>query len=84
MCKKYAPANALLKAVDNCSLTFEHNSTKKKWYSCAYCKTNQMPAELYVGDVLDGSESSILRPEVNSITKLDRHFHGMFGLIFGT
>ena len=125
---KDAPANAFLKAVDNCSLTFEHNSTKKKWYSCAYCKTNQMPAELYVGDVLDGSESSILKPvklwdmqkpqpiaelsnryetgqvslcglfsstvkkatvsqyqhilgEVNSITKLDRHFHGMFGFL---
>ena len=128
MCEKDAPANAFLKAVDNCSLTFEHNGTKKKWYSCAYCKTNQMPAELYVGDVLDGSESSILKPvklwdmqkpqpiaelsnryetgqvslcglfsstvkkatvsqyqhilgEVNSITKLDRHFHGMFGFL---
>ena len=35
MCEKDAPANAFLKAVDNCSLTFEHDSTKKKWYSCA-------------------------------------------------
>ena len=108
-----APANA----VDNCFLTFEHNSTKRKWYSCAYCKTNQMEAELYVGDVLDTSETMSMKPvktmgyekttthcstdmklvmfhfvdyfpqasvsqyQVNSVTKLDRHFHGMFGFL---
>ena len=53
---KDAPANAYLTSVDNCFLTFEHESKKKKWYSCAYCKTNRMPAELYVGDVSDTSE----------------------------
>ena len=122
-----APANAFLAAVDNCFLTFEHDSMKRKWYSCAYCKTNQMPAELYVGDVLDTSETMNMKPvklwdmrkpqpiaqlsnryetmhvslcglfsttvkkasvsqyqhigEVNSITKLDCHFHGMFGFL---
>ena len=125
---KDAPANAFLTSVDNCFLTFEHESKKRKWYSCAYCKTNRMPAELYVGDVLDTSESMNMKPvklwdmrkpqpiaklsnryetghvslcglfsttvkkasvsqyqhtigEVNSITKLDRHFHGMFGFL---
>ena len=123
-----APANAFLAAVDNCFLTFQHDSTKRKWYSCAYCKINEMPAELYVGDVLDQSETMNMKPvklwdmrkpqpiaqlsnryetghvslcglfsttvkkasvsqyqhnigEVNSITKLDRHFHGMFGFL---
>ena len=50
-----APANAFLKAVDNSFLTYEHDGIQRKWYSCAFCKTNQMPAELYVGDVLDTS-----------------------------
>ena len=52
-----APANAFVRAVDNCFLTFEHESNKRKWYSCAYCKTNEIPAKLYVGDVLDTSEN---------------------------
>ena len=57
-----APANAFLAAVDNCFLTFQHDSTKRKWYSCVYCKTNEMPAELYVGDVLDQSETMTMKP----------------------
>ena len=123
------PLRRALRAIkDNCFLTFKYESKKRKWYSCAYCKTNQMPAELYVGDVLDTSESVNMKPvklwdmrkpqpiaklsnryeighvllcglfsttvkkasvsqyqhtigEVNSITKLDRHFHGMFGFL---
>ena len=48
MHSKHAPANAFLKAVDKCNLTFEHDGKKQKWYSCAFCTTSQMPAELYV------------------------------------
>ena len=55
-----APANAFLASVNNCFLTFEHDSVHRKWYSCAYCKTNQMPAVLYVGDVLE--ESDTMKP----------------------
>ena len=126
---KDAPANAFLKSVhNNCYLTFEHDGMKYKWYSCLYCKANKMAPDLYVGDVLDSSESMTMKPvklwdmskpkpiaelrnryetghvslcglfsttvkkasisqyqhtigEVNSITKLDRHFHGMFGFL---
>ena len=125
---KDAPTNAFLKSVDNCFLTFEHDGMKHKWYSCSYCKSNQMAAEWYVGDILDSLETMTMKPvklwdmskprpiaelrnryetghvslcghssttvkkasisqyqhiigEVNSITKLDRHFHGMFGFL---
>ena len=125
---KDAPTNAFLKSMDNCYLTFEHDGTKYKWYSCSYCKSNEMAAELYVGDVLDPLERMSMKPvklwdmtrprpiaelrnryetghvslcglfsttvkkasvsqyqhtigEVNSITKLDRHFHGLFGFL---
>ena len=59
MLAKDAPANAFLKAADNCSLTFEHDGRKLKWYAyaCSYCTNNQLPSEMYVGDVLDTSMS---------------------------
>ena len=35
---------------------------KYKWYSCSYCKANKMAPDLYVGDVLDSSESMTMKP----------------------
>ena len=59
-----APANAFLKCVQNCYLTFQHDGMKSKWHSCSYCKNNTMTADLYVGDVhvLDSSECMTLKP----------------------
>ena len=44
-----APANAFLVAVDNCFLTFQHDSTKRKWYSCAYCRLTICTVKTHLG-----------------------------------
>ena len=48
-----APATAYLRAMDACSLTFQHTmSGKKRWYSCAQCRSQKVPPHQYVGNVL--------------------------------
>ena len=54
-----APATAYLTAVPNCSAGFVYtergNSTKERWYCCPSCKSNQVPSDQHVGQVLDDS-----------------------------
>ena len=125
-----APASAYLRAVPNCTTGFVYtergDSTKERWYCCAYCKSNEIPSEQHVGNVFDASlnvkpvnewemsfpteiqalanqyergqtslcglfsstvkEASMcqyrhVQGEVNAITKLDRHYHGLFGFL---
>ena len=59
---KECTSKCFLKSIDKCFLTFEHDSNERKWYSCSFCKTSQMPGELYVGDVLDTSCSMSTKP----------------------
>ena len=113
MLAKDAPANAFLKAADNCSLTFEHDGRKLKWYACS-CHLKCMldssmslkPVHLWelrkpqpVGRLHNRYETghvslcglfsttvkkasmSQYQHVVNSVHKLDRHFHGMFGFL---
>ena len=130
MSEEEAPASAYLRAVPNCVAGFVYTergkSTKERWYSCGYCKSDQIPPEQHVGNVFDASsdvksvcewdmsfpteiqslanqyergqmslcglfsstvkEASMnqyrhLQGEVNAITKLDKHFHGLFGFL---
>ena len=125
-----APASAYLRVVPTCTAGFVYTergaSTKERWYSCPYCKSNTIPSNQHVGCVLDPSsnvkpvhewdmsfpteiqslanqyergqmslcglfsstvrEASMtryqhLQGEVNAITKLDKHYHGLFGFL---
>ena len=130
MSESDAPASAYLRAVSSCTAGFVYTergtSTKERWYSCAYCKSNSIPLNQHVGCVLDPGlnvkpvdewdmrfpteiqslanqyergqisvcglfsntvrEASMtqyhhLQGEVNAITKLDKHYHGLFGFL---
>ena len=125
-----APASAYLRAVPSCTVGFVYTergtSTKERWYSCAYCKSNTILSNQHVGCVFDPSlnmkpinewdmsfpvqiqslanqyergqislcglfsstvrEASMtqyrhLQGEVNAITKLDKHYHGLLGFL---
>ena len=43
----------------NCTAGFVYtergNSTKERWYCCAYCKLNTFPIEQHVGNVFDAT-----------------------------
>ena len=56
-----APASAYLRAVPNCTAGFVYtergDSTKERWYCCAYCKSNEIPLDHHVGDVFDATMS---------------------------
>ena len=58
-----APASAYLRAVPNCTLTFEYKergtSTKERWYCCSHCKSATVPTEMHVGSVFGDSESDV-------------------------
>ena len=58
-----APAAAYLRAVPDCSLSFEHGSSTKrsKWYSCSYCRTATIPLEQHVGHVF-GDNGTDIKP----------------------
>ena len=51
-----APASAYLRAVPNCTLSFEYkergSSTKERWYCCSHCKSDSIPTDQHVGHVL--------------------------------
>ena len=57
-----ALAAAYLRAVPDCSLSFEHGSSTKrsKWCSCSYCKTATVPVEHHVGHVF--GENGDIKP----------------------
>ena len=63
MTRDDAPAAAYLRAVPNCSLSFEYtergSSTKERWYCCSHCKTDPVPTEFQVGDVYGDSEADV-------------------------
>ena len=54
-----APASAYLRAVPSCTATFVYTergmSTKQRWYSCAYCRSNTIPSNQHFGSVIDSS-----------------------------
>jgi hypothetical protein len=54
-----APASAYLRAAPSCTATFGYTergtSTKERWYSCPYCRSNPIPSNQHVGCVLDAS-----------------------------
>ena len=61
---------------------------KSKWYSCSYCQNKKITPDLYVGDVLDSSESMTMKPvklwdmsKPKPIAELlrNRYETGMFG-----
>ena len=131
MSEDEAPASAYLRAVPSCTAGFVYTergtSTKERWYSCAYCRSNtSIPCNQHVGSILDcdssvkpvsewdmsfpmeiqslvnqyergqmsicGLFSSTVREasmtqyrhlqgEINAITKLDKHYHGLFGFL---
>ena len=58
MSKNDVPAAAHLRAVPDCSLSFEHGST---WYSCSYCKTVTVLVEQHVGNVF-GDNGTDIKP----------------------
>ena len=59
MTEDEAPASAYLQAVPDCTAGFVYTergtSTKERWYSCSYCKSNTLPSSQHVGHVLDNS-----------------------------
>ena len=63
MTRDDAPAAAYLRAVPNCSLSFEYtergSSTKERWYCCSHCKTDPVPTEFQVGNVYGDSEADV-------------------------
>ena len=52
MSEEEAPGSAYLRAVPNCMAGFVYTergkSTKERWYSCGYCKSDQIPPEQHV------------------------------------
>ena len=56
-----APASAYLQVVPTCTAGFVYTergaSTKERWYSCPYCKSNTIPSNQHVGCVLDPSSN---------------------------
>ena len=58
-----APASAYLRAVPNCTLSFEYlergSSTKERWYACSSCKTAMVPTEMHVGNIFIGNLSNV-------------------------
>ena len=64
MTKEDAPASAYLRAVRNCSLSFEYaergSSTKQRWYCCSHCKKATIPADLHVGHVFGKDVCNVL------------------------
>ena len=65
--KNDAPADAHLRAVPDCSLSFEHGSSstnQSKWYSCSYCKTATVLVEQHVGHVF-GDNGTDIKPVVS-------------------
>ena len=50
-----APASAYLRAVPNCTLSFQYtergSSTKERWYCCGHCRNDTVPTEQHVGDI---------------------------------
>ena len=63
MTKDDAPASAYLRAVPNCTLSFQYtergNSTKEKWFCCGYCKSSTVPIDQHVGRVFGESEADV-------------------------
>ena len=59
MSENEAPASAYLRAVPSCTAGFVYTErgTKERWYSCAYCKSNTIPANQHVGCVFDPTTS---------------------------
>ena len=59
MSEDEAPASAYLRAVPSCTAGFVYTwrgtSTKERWYSCSFCKSNPIPSIQHVGCVLDPS-----------------------------
>ena len=54
MTRDDAPAAAYLRAVPNCSLSFEYKpgtSSKGRWFCCGYCRTGTIPIDQHVGKV---------------------------------
>ena len=64
MSKEDAPASAYLRAVRNCSLSFEYSergtSTKERWYCCSHCKSAIIPTDQHVGHVFGKDVSDVL------------------------
>ena len=73
MTKDDAPASAYLRAVPNCTLTFQYsergNSTKERWYCCSHCKAATVPTEMHVGHVFGESESDVRLVMDNSLKR---------------
>ena len=63
MTRDDAPASAYLRAVPNCTLSFEYtergNSTKERWYCCGHCKTITVPTEQHVGRIFGDIVSDV-------------------------
>ncbi len=63
MSRDDAPASAYLRAVPNCSLSFEYtergNSTKERWYCCSHCRSGSVPTEQHVGHIFGESVSDV-------------------------
>ena len=58
-----APASAYLRAVPNCTLSFQYtergSSTKERWYCCGHCRNDTVPTEQHVGDIFGDSVSDV-------------------------
>ena len=58
-----APASAYLRAVPNCTLSFQYtergSSTKERWYCCGHCRNDTVPTEQHVGVIFGDSVSDV-------------------------